>query len=301
MAKNKHGWNDKNTNLSLTWMVRAAHMERNFYKKFRRLSALWAVILFVQVVINAAGSAFAILGLGSQDEFDPKVGISGILVLLNLLATIISAIIATFKFSKNIETLRYSITKFSKLIRTIEKVVNMDTSRRPDADDFLSMISDKYYKYHSSNHLLAQEMMNFRNIRQKISDATSYNQLSPEIIKRVLQDEEDDDSNGFSAPVGLFKELLTKTKSKIEDEEREPLNEIHIEMKDIEDHDFIKGEYVGSVTFKNPLFSSPSTTTASSSATASQHSTPPKEGSSHETTSSEPTPTLTVPSKDITP
>jgi hypothetical protein len=196
------------------------------------------------------------LHLGNQNYEQRIWGIQTdwLLLAIALLATFISAIIATFKFSKNIETLRYAITKFSKLIRTIEKVVNMDRSRRPDADAFLDLVSEKYYKYHTSNNLLVEEMMNYRNIRERVNVATNYNDLSPHLVRQIMKQErkaeEDQDifSNIFLQPLGLIRGLIQKNRneniSKTENSEEEELAEITIDVKDIEDHDFIKEDYV---------------------------------------------------------
>lgn len=153
---------------------RCAYMEKRLFGKMSRVGFIWTLILLFQVIFSCLATGVSILNLGARVYIETNYGVSidVALVMFNIAGTILTTLAITFKFSKTIELLKYGVTKFSKMIRTIEQVVNSATSRRPDATEFLETLNEKYYKYHNSGRLLVKEMMNFHNIRQRVSSAS---------------------------------------------------------------------------------------------------------------------------------
>jgi hypothetical protein len=256
--KHSHqGWNDQNNRLAIIWMMRCTWMEKSLYKRFNRLSVLWMSILFFQICINAIASALAILNLGAKEYIYQNFGVSidGTLAVLNILGTVIAALMASVKFPKAIEKIRYGIIKFSKLIRTIEKVVNTNAHRRPDADKFLDYINFKYYKYHTSGKLLVEENINFRMMKHRITQASHFNKIDNPILAQ--DDDKEDYVNILSKSKGLLKSLKKyispkSTPTRSIDTENDTIPELHSnettplkeDQSQLEQHDFIKGDYI---------------------------------------------------------
>lgn len=278
-----NGWNGFNTKMAIRWMLRCASLSKKMFDKMKKMDRIWKVLLILQVLVTGTFTALTLVNLGTKEDIYENFGISidAALTFFGFVATILSGVIATFKFAEVVESLRTSITKFSKLIRTIEKVVNTNRDKRPDADTFLDQVSEKYHKYYSSAGMLVKEMSNYKHIKERINSAASRNNIRPFSLKDVISgDEDDEEVTDMLKPLGLIgrkkKTNITSTPLShfLNTQQKHPTPQItktpeltptvgtsttssDLEMQDqqgqqqketirekIKDHDFTQGEWV---------------------------------------------------------
>jgi hypothetical protein len=165
--KLQNGWNEYNNRLLVIWMMRSIWMSQSLYSKLRKFTTIWHLLLFFQICFSAFSSALSVWSYGVNVSRTTDL-VDILIILFSVLSTIIAAVVATFEYPRLIEKLRYGVTRFSKLGRNIEKIINMSSSRRPTADDFLNTVNHKYHKYHTSGHYLVQEMTYFHSLKKEL-------------------------------------------------------------------------------------------------------------------------------------
>lgn len=177
------GWTFRSNILLLMWLSRSINLMNLYYIKMRRAKIIYRVLTVFHVILATISSSVSFLNVGKSPKEDADGAVyfdaswnewtSIFIGVATILAAIIASILAALKIEETISNQKYSIIKFSKLVRDIEIVLHAQIEDRPEAGEFLRSISDRYEKYHEKSDVLEERI---EDAKKRISEAMRMNE-----------------------------------------------------------------------------------------------------------------------------
>lgn len=157
------GWTEKSNALIIRWLSRCTRNMTTHSKRIKRLRTINIAVTMLYIILNTLSGSMAFFNVGGGTVPDKyKFIIDVFIAVSNLATTILAGILAFLELPATVQKEKYSITKFSKLVRSLEIVVYADIEDRPNAKDFLDNVSEKYYKYHTASDVVDEYVEEWR-------------------------------------------------------------------------------------------------------------------------------------------
>lgn len=189
------GWDKDTLQLSQSWMIRAARMEKSCYQRSKRAVLMDRIMMVSYIILSTSGAGMAFFNLGASENSGSQNFNFQLTIVIGCIAmgaTIFASFNAFFNFGARVKEYKYAANKFSRLVRKIEAVVHSSSSDRPPAKEFLQDVSEKYYKYQDYGELIVEEIFNVRGMKERIASVRRICELPPLNEDDQLDSDEED-------------------------------------------------------------------------------------------------------------
>lgn len=112
--------------LLLMWLSRSYSILKYHYSKMKRTKILLYSLTIIHIIISGISGGLAFFNVGTDTIETTSNTINIIIGAISMIVAILAVIIMILKLNEIIVSERYSITKFSKLVREIEIVLYSD-------------------------------------------------------------------------------------------------------------------------------------------------------------------------------
>lgn len=160
----KNGWSRRTNRLLFIWLDRTLKTLQEHYKRYSKLKFLNSLLGILSIVFGVGATSLSFFNVGLLSDLYISYIMNVVIGISAACAAVLSGIINFFKLEEQIQSEKYSITRFSRLRRLLEVAIMSAIDERDNASDFFKMVSEKYYKYHASSGIMREELSDIRKV-----------------------------------------------------------------------------------------------------------------------------------------
>jgi hypothetical protein len=233
-----NGWTESVYEVCESWMYRAANVEKQYHLKLQKAIRRYNFVHCTYIVLSTIGGSISFYNANSFYQLE---GTSGAVFWLNLIVALVQVSaggLATWEafrdFPTQVQYYKYAQGKFGRIVRLLELTINAADKFKPNANEFMKDVSERFWKYQEKSNSPSQEIVQIIGTGSSALPGRRFRKpgdANPRPAVPAPRDSDDDTSvsggetDDFRARISLpLPGLLKKNEPEDDDDERDDDN-----------------------------------------------------------------------------